>query len=138
MRWKESDPRNERGDHPNEGKGASSPEAASDDLMTSSEFLRTCNGILTILRNKTDVNSSGSGDDEGISLETVITEGLQSKTMFPIAPTLCQRCCDKVICVEKMIKAVRQLVREIRMLWEESRWKDGRLEEFEIEREGKL
>lgn len=123
VRWNEAD----------SGGGKQKEEIAPKSMVCRPGFLRTFNEIWRILcENQNVSNVSG-----GISLEAVITEGLGSKATFSKAPTLCQLCCDKIEAVENLIKAVRQQVREIQMLLEESRTKQrNRVQDFGEEVEG--
>lgn len=109
------------------------PEIAPKSMVCRPGFLRTFNEIWRILCENQNVSNVFGG----ISLEAVITEGLGSKATFSKAPTLCQLCCDKIEAVENLIKAVKQQVREIQMLLEESRTKQrNRVQDFGEEVEG--
>jgi len=127
VRWKLRHQRNEGGassgggEQTEEDKDETLPEMASKLLTHSPGFLPTFNEIWKLLNE----NQHGSCDSQKISLETVITKGSESNSMFSRVPTFCQYCCEKVVAVENLMKAVRQQVGEIKMLLEESRKKPG-------------
>lgn len=103
-------------------------------------FLETFNIIWQIFyKSKCPIGGAGG---EKISLESVAAlteERSGSKVAFSITPTFCKLCCEKVVSVAKLMKVVRQQVREIKMLLEESRRKaEERQSNVTTIEEGKL
>lgn len=95
-------------------------------VVSTSQFLHTFNEVWEVFQNKNDNSEEVSGvGGEGISLERVMMMG---RLKFPTTvkftkeapPTMCQRCCDKIITVDSLMKVVRQQVGEIKMLIMES------------------
>jgi len=105
-------------------------EIASKSVVTTPGFLSTFNAIWGILQNSMESTVPKSTT---ISLETVVLEGDKDIYTFnnETPPTMCQRCCDKVVAIENLMKAVRHQFWEIKMLLEESSRKsnEGNVEE---------
>ncbi len=115
-----------------DGSGAQ-PEVAPKPLVSTPEFLTTFNQVWTALQSKWKEKNDGSFKATGIFLENVLqTVPGSTNVTFSSAPTICRYCCDKVLAVENLMKAVRQQVRELNMLLEDGRRRqDGGIGDFE-------
>ncbi len=112
------------------------PEIAPKSVVSTSGFLTTFNQVWAVLqtkwKEKNGQTSNSSSKQIGISLENILHNSLVSNVSFSKPPTICHLCCDKVLAVENLMKAVSQQVREINMLLEEGRKRqDGGLGDFE-------
>lgn len=95
------------------------PEIAPKSVVETPGFLQTFHEIWRVLH---DSQNGGMESSGGLSLEIVIAEGTGLRNeSFPEAPTFCQLCCEKVVAVESLMKGVRQQVREIKLLLEQSK-----------------
>lgn len=106
--------------------GGALPDVAPESIVSTPGFLATLNQVWSILRDKWKERFSENGalKDIGICLKNVLKTGCASSSLngsFSRAPTICHLCCDKVVSVENLMKAVRQQVREISMLMDDGR-----------------
>lgn len=106
--------------------GASPPtEIAPKSVVSEPGFLTTLNQVWTVSLAKLKERnfSSKNGAWKEIEIEKVFENGFQNSTTvsFSRAPTICKLCCDKVLAVENLMKAVRLQVREMNKLMEEGR-----------------
>jgi len=107
----------------------SEEELAPESIVTGPSFLKIFNEIWGLLQS----NIGSSVPKGAISLETVLHEGSKETHTFTkeSPPNMCQRCCEKLVAIENLMKAVRHQFWEIKMLMDKTNRKDngGNMEE---------
>lgn len=113
--------------------GGDEDDIAPKSVVSAPGFLRTFNEIWGLVQN----NTANSSPKATISLEAALLDGKREDIPFSKGspPTMCQRCCEKVVAIENLMKSVRHQFWEIKMFLVESnkRRKEGHLEKPEVD-----